>query len=74
MNDNIVRLVQQVQDDLNIPKSYRKQAPDGSGDQKFVLLAFDLAQVYDTVNHCLLRVCLLGLGGSEASLRGSGVC
>ena len=62
VEDNIGRLIQQVQDGWNIPKSRRKQAPDGSSAQKFVLLAFDFARAYDTVDHRLLRIRLLELG------------
>ena len=44
VEDNIGRLVQQVKDGWNIPKSRRKQIPDGSSAQKYVLLVFDFAR------------------------------
>ena len=62
VEDNIGRIVQQVQDGWNILKSRRKQVPDGSSVQKYLLLAFDFARAYDTVDHRLLRVRLLELG------------
>ena len=62
VEDSIGRLVQLVQDGWNAPKSRSKHAPDGACAQKYVLLAFDFARAYDTVDHRLLRVRLLELG------------
>ena len=62
VEDSIGRLVQQVQDGWNAPKSRSKRTPDGACAQKYVLLAFDFARAYDTVDHRLLRVRLMELG------------
>ncbi|KAF0287013.1 putative RNA-directed DNA polymerase from transposon BS [Amphibalanus amphitrite] len=62
VEDSIGRLVQQVQDGWNAPKSRGKNPPDGTCAQKYVLLAFDFARAYDTVDHRLLRVRLMELG------------
>ena len=62
VENNIGRLIQMVQDGWNLPKSRRKNPPEGSCAQKYVLLAFDFARAYDTVDHRLLRVRLLELG------------
>ena len=62
VEDNIGRLVQQVQDGWNRPKSRKRSAPDGTCAQKYVLLAFDFARAYDTVDHGLLRTRFLELG------------
>ena len=62
VEDNIGRLVQQVQDGWNLPKSRGRHTPDGACSQKYVLLAFDFARAYDTVDYRLLRVRLMELG------------
>ena len=51
---NIGRLVQQVQDGWDRPKARTSTPPDGSCAQKYVLMAFDFARAYDTVDHRLL--------------------
>ena len=53
---------QQVQDGWNLPKSRGRHTPDGACSQKHVLLAFDFARAYDTVDHQLLMVRLMELG------------
>ena len=65
VEDNIGRLVQQVQDGWNRPKARTTNPPPppgGSCVQKYVLLAFDFARAYDTLDHRLLRLRLLELG------------
>ncbi|KAF0290571.1 putative RNA-directed DNA polymerase from transposon BS [Amphibalanus amphitrite] len=62
VEDSIGRLVQQVQDGWNLPKSRSKRVADGTTAQKYVLLAFDFARAYDTVDHRLLRVRLMEMG------------
>ena len=62
VEDSIGRLIQQVQDGWQLPKSRSKRAADGATAQKFVLLAFDFARAYDTVDHKLLKSRLLELG------------
>ena len=62
VEDNIGRLVQQVQDGWNRPKAKTANSPEGTCAQKYVLLAFDFARAYDTVDHRLLRLRLLELG------------
>ena len=62
VEDNIGRLVQQVQDGWNLPKSRRKDPEEGSTAQKYVLLAYDFSRAYDTVDHRLLRLRLLEQG------------
>ena len=56
VEDNIVRLVQQVQDGWNRPKARTSNPPDESCAQKYVLMAFDFARAYDTIDHWLLRL------------------
>ena len=60
--DSLGRLIQTVQDGWNRPKARSRNPPDGTTAQKFVLMAFDFARAYDTVDHGLLRVRLLELG------------
>ena len=62
VEDDIGRLVQQVQDGWNRPKARTSNPPDGSCAQEYVLMAFDFARAYDTVDHRLLRLRLLELG------------
>ena len=54
--------VQQVQDGWNRPKAKTARQPEGTCAQKYVLMAFDFARAYDTVDHRLLRLRLLELG------------
>ena len=60
----VVSLIQQVQDGWQIPRSRKKNPPDGETAQRFVLslTAFDFSRAYDTVDHHLLRVRLLHQG------------
>ncbi|KAF0306418.1 hypothetical protein FJT64_002444 [Amphibalanus amphitrite] len=62
VEDNLGRLIQEVQDGWNRPRSRRLHTPDGQSAQKFVLLAFDFSRAYDTVDHRLLRARLLDQG------------
>ena len=62
MEDSLGRLIQEVQDGWNRPKSRRKNTPDGHSAQKYALLAFDFSRAYDTVDHRLLRARLLEQG------------
>ncbi|KAF0301519.1 putative RNA-directed DNA polymerase from transposon BS [Amphibalanus amphitrite] len=62
VEDSIGRLVQQVQDGWNRPKSRRADPPEGTTAQKYVLVAYDFARAYDVVDHRLLRLRLLELG------------
>ena len=62
VEDNLGRLIQEVQDGWNRPKSRRKDTPDGHFVQKYALLAFDFSRAYDTVDHRLLRARLLDQG------------
>ena len=72
MEDNIDRLVQQVQDGWCIPKSCHKQVPDSCNAQKFILLALDFTRACDIVDQHLLMVSVLEVGVPEASWSGSG--
>ena len=56
------RLVQQVQDGWQRPRSRKKNLADGETAQRYVLMAFDFSRAYDTVDHRLLRVRLLQQG------------
>ena len=62
MENSVGRLVQWVQDGWNASKSRGRYTADGACAQKYVLLAFDFARAYDTVDHRLLRVRLIELG------------
>ena len=62
VGDSIGRLVQEVHDGWQRPKSRKRDPPEGTTTQKFVLVAFDFARAYDVVDHRLLRVRLLELG------------
>ncbi|XP_043220268.1 uncharacterized protein LOC122380836 [Amphibalanus amphitrite] len=62
VEDNLGRLIQEVLDGWNRPRSRRLHTPDGQSAQKFVLLAFDFSGAYDTVDHRLLRARLLDQG------------
>lgn len=62
VEDSLGRLIQEVQDGWNRPKSRRKDTPDGLSTQKYVLLAFDFSRAYDTVDHRMLRARLLDQG------------
>ena len=62
VGDSIGRLVQEVHDGWQRPKSRKRNSPEGTTAQKFVLVAFDFARAYDVVDHRLLRVRLLELG------------
>ena len=65
VEDNIGRLIQEVQDGWQRPSVGRKTAerrPDGTTAQKYVLVAFDFARAYDVVDHRLLRVSLIEQG------------
>ena len=59
---SIGRLVQEVHDGWQRPKSRKRDPPEGTAEQKFVLVAFDFARAYDVVDHRLLRVRLLEFG------------
>ena len=63
VEDNIGRLVQEVQDGWQKPKARsRNQKEEGSTAQRFVLTAYDFARAYDVVDHRLLQLRLLELG------------
>lgn len=65
VEDNIGRLIQEVQDGWQKPRVDRKTAekrPDGKTAQKFVLVAFDFSRAYDVVDHSLLRARLIEQG------------
>ncbi|KAF0300811.1 putative RNA-directed DNA polymerase from transposon BS [Amphibalanus amphitrite] len=62
VEDSLGRLVQQVQDGWQRPRSRKKQPADGETAQRYVLTAFDFSRAYDTVDHRLLRVRLLQQG------------
>lgn len=62
VEDHLGRLIQEVQDGWQQPKARNKSHQDGTTAQKYVLLAFDFARAYDTVDHRLLRVRLLEMG------------
>ena len=59
VEDSLGRLVQQVQDGWQRPRSRKKNPADGETDQHYVLTAFDFFIAYDKVDHRLLRVRLL---------------
>ncbi|KAF0299401.1 putative RNA-directed DNA polymerase from transposon BS [Amphibalanus amphitrite] len=56
--DNLARLVQSVQDGWNKPKA-RGRPVDGVTADKFVLVAYDFARAYDTIDHKMLYAKLL---------------
>ena len=60
VEDNIGRLVQEVQDGWQRPKARGRTTAESA--QKYVLVAYDFARAYDVVDHRLLRVRLLELG------------
>ena len=62
VEDNLGRLVQEVQDGWQRPKARRRDPPEGTTAQKYVLVAYDFARAYDVVDHRLLRLRLLELG------------
>ena len=62
MEDSLGRLIQQVQDGWQRPKSRKKNPEDGETAQRYVLTAFDFSRAYDTVDHHLLRVVMLRQG------------
>ena len=62
VEDNLGRLVQEVQDGWQRPKARRRDPPEGTTAQKYVLMAYDFARAYDVVDHRLLRLRLLELG------------
>ncbi|KAF0306566.1 putative RNA-directed DNA polymerase from transposon BS [Amphibalanus amphitrite] len=62
VEDSLGRLVQQVQDGWQRPRSRKKQPADGETAQRYVLTAFDFSRAYDTVDHRLLPVRLLQQG------------
>ena len=62
VEDHLGRLFQEVQDGWQQPKSRGQNRPDGSTAQKYVLLAFDFARAYDTVDHRILKARLLEMG------------
>ena len=55
VEDNIGRLVQEVQVCWNRSRSRPNNAPDGTCSQRYALVAFDFSRAYDTVVHRLLR-------------------
>ena len=69
VEDNIGRLVQEVQDGWNRPKSRRADPPEGTTAQKYVLVAYDFARAYDVVDHRLLRLRPLELGLPRCMVR-----
>ena len=58
--EHVGRLIQQVQDGWNKPK-LRGPPVEGRTAEKFVLLFFDFAKAYDTIDHRMLRLKLLRL-------------
>ena len=62
VEDSLGRLVQQVQDGWQRPRSRKKSPADGETAQRYVLTAYDFSRAYDTVDHRLLRVRLLQQG------------
>lgn len=62
VEDHLGRLVQQVQDGWQVPRSRKKAPQEGESTQRYVLSAYDFARAYDTVDHHLLRVVLLRQG------------
>ena len=62
VEDNLGRLLQEVQDGWQRPKRRSRNQEASSTAQKFVLVAFDFARAYDVVDHRLLRLRLLELG------------
>ena len=60
---SIGRLIQDVHDGWQRPKrDSRKDQPDGSTAQKYLLTASDFSRAYDVVDHGLLQLRLLELG------------
>ena len=53
--EHVGRLIQQVQDGWNRPKP-RGRPVEGRTAEKFVLLSFDFARAYDTIDHRMLRL------------------
>ena len=53
--EHVGRLIQQVQDGWNKPKP-RGRPVEGRTAEKFVLLSFDFARAYDTIDHRMLRL------------------
>ena len=62
VEDSLGRLIQEVQDGWHRPKARRRDPPEGTTAQKYVLVAYDFARAYDVVDHRLLRLRLLELG------------
>ena len=65
VEDNIGRLVQEVQDGWQRPRTSKKTAErraHGTTAQKHVLVAFDFARAYDVVDHRLLQASLIDQG------------
>ena len=62
VEDSLGRLIQEVQDGWHRPKARRRDPPEGTTAQKYVLVAYDFARAYDVVDHRLLRLPLLELG------------
>ena len=58
--EHVGRLVQHVQDGWNRPKP-RGRPVEGRTAEKFVLLSFDFARAYDTIDHRMLKLKLLRL-------------
>ena len=58
--EHVGRLVQHVQDGWNRPK-LRGRPVEGRTAEKFVLLSFDFARAYDTIDHRMLKLKLLRL-------------
>ena len=56
VEDHLGRLIQQVQDGWQLPRSRKKAPADGETAQRFILTSFDFSRAYDTVDHHLLRV------------------
>ena len=56
--ENLGRLIQTVQDGWNKPKA-RGRPQDGATADKFVLVAYDFARAYDTIDHHMLYLKLL---------------
>ena len=53
--EHVGRLIQQVQDGWNRPKP-RGSPVEGRTAEKFVLLSFDFARAYDTIDHSMMRL------------------
>ncbi|KAF0314478.1 putative RNA-directed DNA polymerase from transposon BS [Amphibalanus amphitrite] len=69
VGDSIGRLIQEVHDGWQLPKARKKDPPEGTTAQKFVLTAYDFSRAYDVVDHRLLRVRLLELGLPHCMVR-----